>query len=73
MHGTISYKTIVLPILFLEEGDNAMFAAYVRGEENIIDWRPRSSSLIEEHFRNQKKLLYIQEVGKQRGYLKQPP
>jgi hypothetical protein len=51
--------------LFLEERENAA-VAYVRGEENLNNWRPRSSSLIEEHFKNQSKLLYIQEVGSAR-------
>ena len=37
--------------------------AYVRGEENLKDWRPRSSSLIDEHFKHQTKLGYIQQVS----------
>ena len=60
----ISYqiKTPRRLILFLEERENVA-VAYVRGEENLKNWRPRSSSLIEEHLKNQNKLLYIQEVG----------
>ncbi|XP_028418332.1 kinesin-like protein unc-104 [Dendronephthya gigantea] len=57
------YELLITPIRNNEEEENAA-AAYVRGEENIKDWRPRSSSLIEEHFKKQNKLLYIQEVQK---------
>ena len=35
---------------------------YVRGEENLGDWRPRDTSLIEEHQAHLEKLERVQEV-----------
>ncbi|XP_068687799.1 kinesin-like protein unc-104 isoform X4 [Montipora foliosa] len=42
---------------------------YVRGEENLGDWRPRDTSLIEEHQAHLEKLERVQEVGKARHIL----
>jgi len=42
---------------------------YVRGEENLGDWRPRGTSLIEEHQAQLDKLDRVQEVGKARHIL----
>ncbi|XP_067055819.1 kinesin-like protein unc-104 isoform X3 [Acropora muricata] len=42
---------------------------YVRGEENLGDWRPRGTSLIEEHRVHLEKLERVQEVGKARHIL----
>ena len=36
---------------------------YVRGEENLGDWRPRGTSLIEEHQAQLDKLDRVQEVS----------
>jgi len=36
---------------------------YVRGEENLGDWRPRGTSLIEEHRVHLEKLERVQEVS----------
>lgn len=36
---------------------------YVRGEENLGDWRPRGTSLIEEHRVHLEKLERVQEVN----------
>ena len=36
---------------------------YVRGEENLGDWRPRGTSLIEEHQVQLDKLDRVQEVS----------
>ena len=35
---------------------------YVRGEENLGDWRPRGTSLIDEHQAHLEKLERVQEV-----------
>lgn len=37
--------------------------AYVRGEENLAGWRPRSDSLILDHQWELEKLSLLQEVG----------
>lgn len=42
---------------------------YVRGEENLGEWRPRGTSLIEEHQAHLDKLERVQEVGKARHIL----
>ena len=36
---------------------------YVRGEENLGEWRPRGTSLIEEHQMQLDKLDRVQEVS----------
>ncbi|XP_013923281.1 PREDICTED: kinesin-like protein KIF1A [Thamnophis sirtalis] len=43
--------------------------AYVRGEENLAGWRPRSDSLILDHQWELEKLSLLQEVEKTRHYL----
>ncbi|XP_035379977.1 kinesin-like protein KIF1A isoform X21 [Electrophorus electricus] len=43
--------------------------AYVRGEENLAGWRPRSDSLILDHQWELDKLSLLQEVEKTRHYL----
>ncbi|XP_069069768.1 kinesin-like protein KIF1A isoform X2 [Pleurodeles waltl] len=43
--------------------------AYVRGEENLAGWRPRSDSLILDHQWELEKLNLLQEVEKTRHYL----
>ncbi|XP_059923195.1 kinesin-like protein KIF1A isoform X9 [Gadus macrocephalus] len=43
--------------------------AYVRGEENLAGWRPRSDSLILEHQWELEKLSLLQEVEKTRHFL----
>ncbi|XP_051990117.1 kinesin-like protein KIF1A isoform X6 [Xyrauchen texanus] len=43
--------------------------AYVRGEENLAGWRPRSDSLILDHQWELEKLSLMQEVEKTRHYL----
>uniref|UniRef100_A0A673NCR2 plus-end-directed kinesin ATPase n=1 Tax=Sinocyclocheilus rhinocerous TaxID=307959 RepID=A0A673NCR2_9TELE len=43
--------------------------AYVRGEENLAGWRPRSDSLILDHQWELEKLTLLQEVEKTRHYL----
>ncbi|XP_006875264.1 PREDICTED: kinesin-like protein KIF1A isoform X2 [Chrysochloris asiatica] len=43
--------------------------AYVRGEENLAGWRPRSDSLIVDHQWELEKLSLLQEVEKTRHYL----
>ena len=52
---------VLMCFLFKDESEIGL-DAYVRGEENLTNWRARSWSLIEEHYKNQNKLLYIQEV-----------
>ena len=41
--------------------------AYVRGEENLAGWRPRSDSLILEHQWELEKLSLLQEVRTNKG------
>ena len=41
---------------------------YVRGEENLKGWRPRSPTIIDEHQAQLEKLLRIQEVASKRQY-----
>ena len=41
--------------------------AYVRGEENLAGWRPRSDSLILEHQWELEKLSLLQEVRTNQG------
>ncbi|XP_053354020.1 kinesin-like protein KIF1A isoform X9 [Clarias gariepinus] len=43
--------------------------AYVRGEENLAGWRPRSDSLILDHQWELEKLSLLQEVERTRHYL----
>uniref|UniRef100_UPI0037E729F2 kinesin-like protein KIF1A isoform X2 n=1 Tax=Semicossyphus pulcher TaxID=241346 RepID=UPI0037E729F2 len=43
--------------------------AYVRGEENLAGWRPRSDSLILDHQWELEKLSLLQEVEKTKHYL----
>ncbi|XP_026069608.1 kinesin-like protein KIF1A isoform X9 [Carassius auratus] len=43
--------------------------AYVRGEENLAGWRPRSDSLILDHQWELEKMSLLQEVEKTRHYL----
>uniref|UniRef100_A0A6Q2WRU4 plus-end-directed kinesin ATPase n=1 Tax=Esox lucius TaxID=8010 RepID=A0A6Q2WRU4_ESOLU len=43
--------------------------AYVRGEENLAGWRPRSDSLILDHQWELEKLSLLEEVEKTRHYL----
>uniref|UniRef100_A0A668A090 plus-end-directed kinesin ATPase n=1 Tax=Myripristis murdjan TaxID=586833 RepID=A0A668A090_9TELE len=43
--------------------------AYVRGEENLAGWRPRSDSLILDHQWELEKLSLLQDVEKTRHYL----
>ncbi|XP_013866484.1 kinesin-like protein KIF1A isoform X3 [Austrofundulus limnaeus] len=43
--------------------------AYVRGEENLAGWRPRSDSLIIEHQWELEKLSLLQDVEKTKHYL----
>uniref|UniRef100_A0A8C6TQ55 plus-end-directed kinesin ATPase n=1 Tax=Neogobius melanostomus TaxID=47308 RepID=A0A8C6TQ55_9GOBI len=43
--------------------------AYVRGEENLAGWRPRSDSLILEHQWELEKLSLLQDVEKTKHYL----
>ncbi|KAJ7993406.1 hypothetical protein DPEC_G00272110 [Dallia pectoralis] len=43
--------------------------AYVRGEENLAGWRPRSDSLILDHQWDLEKLSLLEEVEKTRHYL----
>lgn len=44
--------------------------AYVRGEENLAGWRPRSDSLILDHQWELEKLSLLQEVSLQEQFLK---